>query len=67
MVDSDGNAEGFACEKVKIGGKNKPTSQPDKIPQLPNSKQITEMFKYSDSTDPCYVWYANRTRYHICW
>lgn len=76
LINSEGQPEGFACEKVgngnRGGGSSGPTidiTQPEKIPDLPNLTGVVigQIYKYSDSDDPCYVWVIGGSRYHVCW
>ena len=75
LIDSKGQAKGFACKTVGNAG-NKAISQPPKVGKFDNktlkpeaaNKDIGKLRKWTDGNgDPCYVWYVNRTRYHVCW
>jgi hypothetical protein len=65
LLGTDGKVKEFACPSKG----NKKITQPDKIPNLPNSKEIKlgTTYKFFDSTDPCYVWVFGGSRYHVCW
>ena len=77
LIDSNGQATGFACNKVGNGsGGGASTKQPglihdhdSKLVLGTKSVDLGTLRKWviPNTADPCYVWVVGGSRYHVCW